>query len=191
LGFEFWVFGFWFLVLGSWFGSLVLLARLVLVQGSMATVNRFEDLVAWQLANDLKVRVYALIAKPRVGRDVNFCDQIRESSRSAPRNIAEGFTRYRPREFARFLTIALGSLGETQNHLRDALEQEYIDKIEFNDLMLLSSRAIGASVRLYQYLINCPDRAPTHDKRREEQHTETTSQTQTQKPKTKNLKPKT
>jgi hypothetical protein len=81
LGFGFWVFGFWFLVLGSWFGSLVLLARSVLVQGSMATVNRFEDLVAWQLANDLKVRVYALIAKPRVGRDVNFCDQIRESSR--------------------------------------------------------------------------------------------------------------
>jgi hypothetical protein len=39
--------------------------------------------------------------------------------RSAPRNIAEGFGRYDPREFARYLRIARASLMETRNHLND------------------------------------------------------------------------
>ena len=55
--------------------------------------RRFEDLVAWQLANRLKEEVFALTGSGHVTRDVKFCDQIRESARSAPRNIAEGFGR--------------------------------------------------------------------------------------------------
>ncbi len=124
----------------------------------MATVKRLQDLDAWKLAAELKTRVYAVIDRPKVRRDVKFCDQIRESSRSGPRNIAEGFGRYRPKEFARFLSIAVGSLEETQNHLHDGAEQNYVDESESAELEKLASRAIGACVRLQQYLNRCPDR---------------------------------
>src|SRR4029450_2800383 len=97
----------------------------------MATVRRLQDLDTWRLAHELKMQVYAIIARPKVRRDVKFCDQIRESSRSAAGNIAECFgRRHRPREFAKFLVIALGSLEETQNHLQDALDEQYIAQAE-------------------------------------------------------------
>ncbi|HEX3701681.1 MAG TPA: four helix bundle protein [Vicinamibacterales bacterium] len=69
-------------------------------------VRRFEDLIAWQLAYELQQQVFAFTASLPAVRDFKFCDQIRDSSRSAPRNIAEGFGRYYPKAFIRFLRIA-------------------------------------------------------------------------------------
>jgi four helix bundle protein len=138
----------------------------------MATVKRFQDLDAWRLANELKNCIYAVIERPSVRRDFKFCDQIRESARSAPRNIAEGFARYRPREFARFLSIALGSLGETQNHLIDARDQGYLDDAQWDQLTNLTSRAIGASVRLQQYLATCEDRPSSKPRTKNQEPTQ-------------------
>jgi four helix bundle protein len=84
--------------------------------------HRYPDLECWQLANELKRRVYAFIAIEPAVRDFEYCDQIRDSARSAPSNIAEGFGRFRPLEFARFLEIARASLLETHNHLGDGYD---------------------------------------------------------------------
>jgi four helix bundle protein len=100
----------------------------------------------------LKRRVYALISQAAVMEDGRFCDQIRESARGAPRTIAEGFGRYRPREFARYLEFARASLIETQNHVDDARDCEYITAAEHAELLNLADRAIGATTRLHQYL---------------------------------------
>jgi four helix bundle protein len=85
----------------------------------MAGVRSFSDLDAWKLANALKLGVYALLQRPSVQRDHDFHDQIRDAAASAPRNIAEGFGRFQPRDFSQYLRIANGSLHETSNHLRD------------------------------------------------------------------------
>ena len=132
----------------------------------MATFKRLKELNTWRLARELKLRVYAILARSYVRRDREFCDQIRESARSAPRNIAEGFGRRRPREFSRFLMIALGSLRETQNHLQDAFDLHDIDRSELSALITLSSRAINAAAHLTEYLDTCPDRSPDrqHDR---------------------------
>ena len=63
----------------------------------------FEDLVAWQLSRHLHSEVVEFTANGAAARDFHYRDQIRASSASAPANIAEGFARFRPREFARFL----------------------------------------------------------------------------------------
>jgi four helix bundle protein len=118
--------------------------------------RHFTELVCWQLSNDLKVRVYEVIAQPKVARDFKFCDQIRESARSAPRNISEGFGKYDPPEFARYLNIAKGSLTETQNHLRDGFSQGYLTLDTFHDLWLIAKRARAATIGLIQYLESCP-----------------------------------
>jgi four helix bundle protein len=124
----------------------------------MTTARSHEDLDAWTLAVTLRDQVFAFTARAHVQRHVSFCDQIRRSAGSAPANIAEGFRRYKPRDFARHLRIALGSLGETQNYLQHARTQQYISPEEFAELWRLSSRAIGACSRLRSYLSACPDR---------------------------------
>ena len=124
----------------------------------MAAVTHHEDLDAWQLSEELRQMVVALIATPTVAKHFDFCDQIRRSTSSAPSNIAEGFARYKPREFARYMRIALGSLGETQNHLRAALNDKIITQEVFDKAWALSVRAIKTSKKLHSYLRRCDNR---------------------------------
>jgi four helix bundle protein len=130
----------------------------MLIFPGMAVARRHEELDAWTLAASLRDGVFELTAGERMMRHGSFCDQIRRSSASAPANIAEGFRRYKPRDFARCLRIALGSLGETQNHLQHGRTQHYIDLEDFDRLWRLSCRAIGACARLRRYLSTCADR---------------------------------
>ena len=64
--------------------------------------------------------------------------------RRAPANIAEGFGRFSPREFARFLRIARGSLLETRNHVLKAKANGYVTDEDGGGLVPSRSRATGA-----------------------------------------------
>jgi four helix bundle protein len=81
----------------------------------MAGVDRFEDLFAWQLADELRRDVFACTEIGKASRDFRYRDQIRDASASAARNTSEGFGRFNPGEFARFLDFARASLNETQD----------------------------------------------------------------------------
>jgi four helix bundle protein len=119
--------------------------------------TRFEELQCWQLARELERRVLEFISRAPASKDVEYCRQIRESSSSAPRNIAEGFGRYYPGDFARFTRNALGSLNETRDHLGAGLEKKYLTDDTYLELRTLTNRAIGASVNLVKYLDACKD----------------------------------
>jgi four helix bundle protein len=114
-------------------------------------VKCFEDLVCWQLSHSLKCEVSAFTASGPSSRDFRYRDQIRDSSASAPSNIAEGFGRYRPREFARYLEIARASLMETQNHLIDGHDRGYVDDRLFARLRNLSTSALRTTTSLMRY----------------------------------------
>ena len=116
--------------------------------------KRYEDLVVYQLANELHRAVCEITASGAVARDFRFRDQLRDASASAPRNIAEGFARYRPKEFARFLQIARGSLAETDWHLQDGLARGYFSADIVQKLRGLCGRTSIAALRLIQYLHN-------------------------------------
>ena len=88
--------------------------------------RRYQELDCWSLANELKLRIYAFIATPPASKDFQYCDQIRNSARGATRTIAEGFGRFRPGDFARYLEFARASLIETQNHLGDGFDSGYL-----------------------------------------------------------------
>jgi four helix bundle protein len=115
-------------------------------------VRRFTDLDAWKLANELKVGIYALLTRPNVERDVEFRNQLRNSAASAPRNIAEGFGRFGPREFSQYLRVANGSLTETSNHLHDGVDRGYFTDTDTEPLHVLARRASAATTRLIRYL---------------------------------------
>ena len=131
----------------------------------MATIEHHEDLVAWQLATELKERVFEITARAAVLKHREFCEQIQTSSRSAPANLAEGFWRYSPRDNARFVRIALGSLGETANHLRDAWKENYITEDEYVSLAKLGRRALGVTIRWHTYLKQCPDQSSSRSRK--------------------------
>jgi four helix bundle protein len=120
--------------------------------------RRYRDLVCWQLAHQLRLRVYAVTATSQASKDIKYCDQVRESIRSAERNIAEGFGRFRPGEFAKSLAIARGSLIETHNHLCDGADLEYLSDSDHVELCALADRATGAGTQLLLYLQRCRER---------------------------------
>jgi four helix bundle protein len=114
--------------------------------------RRFEDLIAWQLAHELQQEVFAFTDRFPTAQDVKFCNQIRESARSTTRNTAEGFGRYFPKEFWRFLRIAAASLHETKNHLHDARDRGFLSDTQHEHLVRLTIRAIAANISLQRYL---------------------------------------
>jgi len=111
-------------------------------------VRDFQDLVCWRLSYQLKCEVVEFTATGPASRDFKYRDQIRDSSRSAPRNIAEGFGRFRPREFARFLEFARASLDETLDHLIDGRDSGYLSQILFSRLSNLQRAAQKATTNL-------------------------------------------
>jgi four helix bundle protein len=64
---------------------------------------------------------------------------------------------FKHKEFAQFLRIARGSLGETLNHLLDAYEQRLITEDELMNTERLAKRAIKAATGLIRYLESTPD----------------------------------
>jgi four helix bundle protein len=111
-------------------------------------VRRYEDLIAWQLSDALKREVYALIATLPAATDLTYCHQIRESAASGPRNICEGFARFRPAVFAQFLEIAIGSLMETRYSLHDGIDRGYFTDSAVAPALDLAQRALQASTKL-------------------------------------------
>jgi four helix bundle protein len=88
-------------------------------------VYSYRELAAWQLCVELRDKVLLLLKSGPAVRDFKFCDQLSDSVRSPPRNIAEGFGRYNPGEIAHFLGIARASLDETETSLRDGVVSKY------------------------------------------------------------------
>jgi four helix bundle protein len=73
--------------------------------------------VAWRRAHALAVHVYQVTERAPGGRDVSLVNRMRRASASVAANIAEGSGQVTAAEFARFLTIAIGSARELDYHL--------------------------------------------------------------------------
>jgi four helix bundle protein len=123
----------------------------------MAGFKDFREIAAWQLANQLKIDVDAFLSKPEVKRRFAFCDQMSDAARSGPRNIAEGFARFKHKEFAQFVRIAKGSEAEVLNHFIDARDQRLMTDDEFLLAEHTVRRALKAANGLIRYLESTPD----------------------------------
>src|SRR6185295_2390228 len=104
--------------------------------------DKFEDLLTWQLLYELSLAVRKFTGQPSISRHFKYCDQIRDSSDSAHRNVAEGFGRYNPAEFARFLDVSRGSAEETRALLKTAREKHFISEAQFDALDRLAVRGL-------------------------------------------------
>ena len=83
----------------------------------MAEFRDFQEIVAWQLANQLKLRVDLFLLSPGFRTHYRFSSQLCDAVRSGPRNIAKGFERRRHGEFAHFVQLAKTSEAEVLRRL--------------------------------------------------------------------------
>jgi four helix bundle protein len=118
--------------------------------------RRFQDLVAWQLARELRKNIGILIKKPLVSEDADLCGQLRRAARSATGNIAEGFPCPSHAEFARFLDIAARSLREIEDRLTEAVDSNLLTESEVAGALNLVKRTCVAVARLTAYLRRNP-----------------------------------
>jgi four helix bundle protein len=100
----------------------------------MAKIERFEDLTSWQKARELNRLIYKATRNGAFAKDFGLRDQIRRASVSVMSNIAEGFERGGDKEFIQFLSNAKGSCGEVRCQLYAALDEEYLNETEFEEL---------------------------------------------------------
>ena len=105
-------------------------------------VTRFEDLTAWQKARELVAAVYRI--STRFGNDFALRDQLRRAAISVPANIAEGFSRFGPREFHRFTTIARGSIGELKTLLYLSHDVGHLDQKELDEALKMCDRVMAS-----------------------------------------------
>lgn len=110
-------------------------------------LKRFEEIMAWQKAKLLTLRVYKTTAQLK---DYGFKDQIQRACVSIMNNIAEGFERRSDKEFVYFLYIAKGSCGEARSMIILAKELDYLNEEEAKQLNGLSeevSKLISGLIR--------------------------------------------
>lgn len=107
----------------------------------MATIEKFEDIQAWQKAREVSAAIYRLCKEGDLATDFGLRDQIRRSAVSTQSNIAEGYGREGNKEFKHFLRIAKGSACEFRSQLYNLLDAEYIDEETFQKLYQQSEEA--------------------------------------------------
>jgi four helix bundle protein len=134
----------------------------------MAGARSHEELVVWKLAYELKLGVYELIRTSPIRRDRDLFRQLQSAAGAAPRLVAEGFGRYLPGDFARYLRTANGELKETFDALRDAVDRGYVTQDQIVPLQRLSKRASKAASGLIKYLrtATAPNESPRRATRR-------------------------
>ena len=111
----------------------------------MPGVERYEDLEAWQIADELKREVYARTATGPASKDFKVRDQIRDSAASSTKNIAEGFGRL------------------TKYSLNDGIDRGHFTPARVARAQGLADRSIQCSTK---YIVYFKQRAKTWRRRR-------------------------
>ncbi|MEO0136369.1 MAG: four helix bundle protein [candidate division WOR-3 bacterium] len=99
-------------------------------------IKSYRDLEVYKKAYRLALEIFYLTRKFPREEIYSLTSQIRNSSRSVPANIAEGWAKRKYENiFKRQLVDALGSAEETQVWLDFALDCKYILKEEHSNLI--------------------------------------------------------
>ena len=97
----------------------------------------YKELIVWKRAMELVVEAYGIARKLPKEENYVLADQIRRSAVSIPSNIAEGYGRGSPKDYARFLAIARGSRYELETQLILCVDLGYVTKNEISKAICL------------------------------------------------------
>lgn len=113
-------------------------------------MQKLEDIKILRVAEDLCVGVYKISEKFPGSELFGLTSQVRRAASSVCANIAEGFYRSSDKDFANFLAVARGSVGETIVLLGLGQKLGYLDsegvkglRLNYEDLI----RSINALIK--------------------------------------------
>ena len=118
----------------------------------MAGARHHTEIIAWQLADQMRVEIFALTKKGTFARDFKLRPQTEDAIDSVCRNISEGFGCESHAEFARFLEISRRSLNEFTDCLRSAELKEHVSPQQLATIRKLLRRLYPALNRFMAYL---------------------------------------
>ncbi|MFQ5868529.1 MAG: four helix bundle protein [Candidatus Zixiibacteriota bacterium] len=114
----------------------------------MKRARRFQDLVVWQKAHQLVLRIYEVTKSFPDNEKFGLISQMRRAAVSIPANIAEGFKKRSEKDKAKFYNISQGSLEELRYYLILAKDLKYLDNIEeLSDLIDEVGRMLHGLIR--------------------------------------------
>lgn len=117
-------------------------------------IQRFEEMKVWQDSRNLSKEIYNITKNREFKRDFGLRDQIQRASVSIMSNIAEGYERDSNKELIRFLKYSKGSVGEVRSLLYVALDQEYINSSQFDQLKHAATSISTQIANFIKYLRN-------------------------------------
>ena len=132
------------------------------------SVTHFRKLEVWELSMKLVRDVYQLSEEFPVKHRYGLTSQLQRSATSIPSNIAEGNGRGSTRDYARFVSIALGSTAELETQLLLARELGLADPASIDGLLKVCDRVGQMLQRLNQALrrrIEGESRVPSPESR--------------------------
>jgi four helix bundle protein len=113
-------------------------------------MRNYKNVVEWQRSDDLAFEIYRATRNFPKEEIYGLTSQIRRAAVSVPSNIAEGAGRESNADYFRFLSIARGSLAETEYFLHLAKRLEYLLDNEYEKLKELTNRTFAALHGLMQ-----------------------------------------
>ena len=120
----------------------------------MAKVEKFEDLICWQKARELVNLVYSISRNNALSKDYGLRDQLRRAAVSSMTNIAEGFARFHPGDFIRFLDIAQSSAVEVKSLMYVVLDQKYLTADKVIEVQNVAEETTKTTKGLLRFLYN-------------------------------------
>jgi four helix bundle protein len=97
-------------------------------------IKNHKELRIWQEGIAIVKIIYGLTKRFPIEERYGLVSQMTRAAVSIPSNIAEGFIRYRFKEFSQFLRIALGSAAELDTQLIIAKELGFIKEPELQEI---------------------------------------------------------
>jgi four helix bundle protein len=112
----------------------------------MQPARTFKDLIVWQRAHQLVLAVYAHTKQFPKEELFGLTSQFRRAAVSVAANIAEGFAKYSPRDKARFMNIAQGSLEECRYYTLLSNDLGFGEAILVQELTRETSKLLSSYV---------------------------------------------
>jgi len=105
------------------------------------THDGYKKLFAYQRAKELR-KLVVLITKKFPRSEYKTISQMRSAARSVKQNIVEGYKRGTINEFFRFLNISSGSAAELDEDIDDALDDDLMNEIEYDEVKTLCRKTM-------------------------------------------------
>jgi four helix bundle protein len=117
---------------------------------AVAVMDDFTQFDAFERCREFARGVGKHLSRGAFSKDPVLTTALRKTLLSVYSNFGEGFERDGNREFAQFLSIAKGSLGETRAQLIYALDFGYLNPetfSELDDLARIATACLGGLIR--------------------------------------------